>query len=119
MIIPDKIIIPSFFILLALKTVFWGHSLVEQVLVSFISYMVFVLIWYTTKGGMGLGDAKLSAFISLFLGLKYWCLSILIASFSGVLFCVFMLSAKKMDRKSQLAFGPFLTMGALITLLFK
>ena len=80
------------------------------------------LAWARPDGeGMGLGDAKLAAVLGLFLGYLGWrdlVLGVFAGTFAAAVFALVMLRTGRMDRKSALAYGPFLLLGALIAVLF-
>lgn len=117
MIIPDIIIIPAILMLFAVKLFLLHSSFIEIFWAPSLAYAVFFIIWYLSKGGMGLGDAKLAAYIALLLGFQLWCISIFISSSLGLIFCLVMVSTKKMERRSKIAFGPFLSSGAVLTMI--
>jgi prepilin signal peptidase PulO-like enzyme (type II secretory pathway) len=65
----------------------------------------------------GMGDARLFAVLSLCLGpmavLRIFCLSCLLSG----LWCAALLALKKIKRKDQIAFGPFISLSTVIYLL--
>jgi len=65
-------------------------------------------------GGMGMGDVKLAAVMGLFLG-RAVAPAILIALLAGVLFGALVIARKGSHegRKTAVAFGPFLALGAI------
>jgi leader peptidase (prepilin peptidase)/N-methyltransferase len=66
-------------------------------------------------GGMGMGDVKLAAVLGLLLG-RAVAPAVLVALLTGVLFGVFVIARKgpRAGRKTAVAFGPFLALGALV-----
>jgi leader peptidase (prepilin peptidase)/N-methyltransferase len=68
-------------------------------------------------GGMGMGDVKLAAVLGLLLG-RAVAPAILIALLSGVLVGVFVIARKGAGegRKTAVPFGPFLALGALVSI---
>jgi leader peptidase (prepilin peptidase)/N-methyltransferase len=79
------------------------------------------LAWARPDGdGMGLGDAKLAAVLGLFLGYLGWrtlILGVFAGTLSAAVFSLAMIAAGRMSRKSTIAYGPFLILGALIAVL--
>lgn len=73
---------------------------------------------YRTEDAMGMGDVKLMAPIGLFLGWKL-CIAALSASIllGGVISMVLMLLRIK-KRRDTVAFGPFIVIGAFITIMW-
>lgn len=70
------------------------------------------------KEGLGGGDIKLSAGMGLFLGWERWLLSVLIASVSASVILVFCRNKQKDEENREYPFGPFLTIGFAVALLF-
>lgn len=79
---------------------------------------LFLLIYITSRGGMGEGDIKMAGFIGLVCGFP----NIFVAIFAGIVLgglaaAGLMLSGKR--RKGQtIPFGPFLAVGAVTAMLF-
>jgi leader peptidase (prepilin peptidase)/N-methyltransferase len=76
-------------------------------------FMFFLLLYFSSKGKIGMGDAKLSALLSLALGLKGWIFAILTASFTGLLFGILMIKMGKMEKNDPIPFAPFLSLGGI------
>ncbi len=98
---------------LALNIYDWKACLLGAVSVS----AFLLLLYYMTKGrGIGGGDIKLMAAAGLFLGLKLT----LVAFFIGlVLACVIHLLRMKLQNKAhELAMGPYLSAGILLSIWF-
>lgn len=75
--------------------------------------------WLTAKRGVGEGDIWLGALLGLaFPLLSHLFLSLLIAYCAGAVFGLLLLAAGRKDWGSRLAFGPFLALGAIITLIW-
>lgn len=62
-------------------------------------------------GAFGGGDIKLMAAAGLFLGWKLCLLSMFLAVLAGGIYGIYLLAAKKKDRREHFAFGPFLCAG--------
>lgn len=115
-------IIPVAFILSYLN--FLPISLIESIIGSILGYGILWIIAktfyiYTGKHGMGQGDLELLAMIGSFTGiLGAWvalCLGSILGSFVGI----FILLINKQKRDTiVLPFGPFLSIGAIIYVLF-
>lgn len=74
--------------------------------------------WLTGREGMGGGDIKLLAMIGAFLGWKAVCITIFTGSFIGAVIGLALMYAKDKDTKYAIPFGPFLALGAIISLFF-
>jgi leader peptidase (prepilin peptidase)/N-methyltransferase len=70
------------------------------------------------KEGMGGGDIKLLAMIGAFLGWKGALVALVVGSFVGSIIGVTVMLLKGKDLKYALPFGPFLSLGAVCSLLF-
>ena len=65
---------------------------------------------------MGGGDIKLIAMIGAFLGWQQTLLTIFIGALSGSVIGLFLMVAMGKNRKYPVPFGPFLSLGALVSL---
>lgn len=92
----------------------WADCLIGVVCVS----VPMLLLCLVIPGAFGGGDIKLMAAAGLFLGWK----NTLVAMFFGILgggfYGMYLLAAKKADKKDHFAFGPFLCAGIVLALLF-
>lgn len=79
---------------------------------------VLFLIALLSRGGMGGGDIKLGTLIGLFLGWKLVLLSLFLAAFFASAAGISLMIIKKKSRKDPIPFGPFLSIGAFIALLW-
>ena len=122
-IIPDVISLPGIPIGFAL-TFFvaglsWRDSLLG-VLVGGGSLACVAGIYYllTRNEGMGMGDIKLLAMLGAFMGWKAILPTIFIGSLIGSLVGVPLMLIKRASGKLAIPFGPFLSLGAIIYLLW-
>ena len=74
--------------------------------------------WFFKREGMGGGDVKLLAMIGGFLGWKSVILTILLSSFIGSIVGIAIMLLKGKDFKYAIPFGPFLSLGAVISLFY-
>lgn len=72
----------------------------------------------TGKEGMGYGDFKLLAALGAWLGWQMLPLVILIASLSGAIVGIVLISLGRHDRARPLPFGPWLALGGVIALVW-
>lgn len=77
---------------------------------------LFYLIAVLSRGGMGGGDIKMMAMVGAFMGWKAIFLTTFIGSVTGSVVGIFLIIAKGKGRKTKIPFGPFLAIGALVTL---
>lgn len=78
---------------------------------------LFLLIFFASRGGMGIGDIKLAALIGLIIGFPLVIVAIMLAVIGGGLVAVILLLMKVKKGKQSVPFGPFLSLAAMVTLL--
>lgn len=119
-ILPDVIMYP--FMLLALlaiavkSTLFPGFSPLLAIAEGVLVGLPFFLLWLLSRGrAMGFGDVKLATGIGWLLGLSLGFGAVILSFWIGALFGLFLIAvAHTHSMKSQVPFGPFLIIGALI-----
>lgn len=79
---------------------------------------ILLLIAVVAKGGMGLGDVKLAAVIGLFLGAWWVAMGLVFAFLAGGVISGLLLLLRIVGRKDHIPFGPWLALGAIITVLY-
>lgn len=77
-----------------------------------------LIIAVASRGGMGCGDIKFAAALGLWLGWQYTLMTLLLAFLLGGVFGVIILALKIRGRKDVIPFGPFIALGAWISLLY-
>jgi leader peptidase (prepilin peptidase)/N-methyltransferase len=75
-------------------------------------------LWILKKEGMGGGDIKLAAVCGLYLGLEKTIYHFFIASYLALIIILVLFAARKLKKGQYLPFGPFLSAGAIIVILF-
>lgn len=120
-IVPDVITLPGMVLgLLAASTVLPPgpiNSLIGLFLGGGLFYLVAVLsIALLKKEGMGGGDIKLIAMIGAFLGWKGMLLTIFLAALAGSVSGLFLVLVRGRSRAEPIPFGPFLALGAMVSL---
>ena len=119
-IIPDVISLPGILVGLAISLFHPQMSIKDSLIGVFLGggslYIVASVYQMITKReGMGGGDIKLLAMIGAFIGWKGVLFTILCSSFVGsVTGVALMLVSSKADSKYAVPFGPFLSLGAII-----
>lgn len=78
------------------------------------------VIWaiVTLTGGMGEGDIDIALICGLFIGIKGIVVTLFLAFIFGGVIAVFIMVLKLKDRKSEMAFGPYLAIGGMIAMLY-
>lgn len=104
--------------LLALINLFISPlPLLEHLIGFFIISIPFFILAYIT-GGIGGGDIKLIAMAGLLLGYKATLVAFFIASILGGFVAIYLLATKQKERKSLIAFGPYLCLGVFLAYMY-
>jgi leader peptidase (prepilin peptidase)/N-methyltransferase len=122
-IIPDVISLPGIGVgliaSLILPQISFLNSLIGVLLGGGSLFIVGTLYrWFFKREGMGGGDVKLLAMIGAFLGWKAILLTILLSSLIGSIAGILIMVLKGKDFKYAIPFGPFLSLGAVISLFY-
>lgn len=116
--IPDRFILfqiilsPIFFLF---DDIIWWERLIGLAAASLPLLLLFIL---TRGNGIGFGDIKLMFSVGIILGWKLSLLALAIGFVVGGIFGVILLIRKQADGKTEMCFGPFLSFGILISVLF-
>jgi leader peptidase (prepilin peptidase)/N-methyltransferase len=121
----NKVVYPGMAVafLLALYPWPWlNQSIVMRVayaaLGGAIGFVIFFLIAFLSRGGMGWGDVKLAALIGLATGFPLVFLSIIMGAILGGIVAVALVIVRKRNFKGTIPFGPFLALATMVTLLW-
>jgi len=115
-IVPDRITLPGMVVgALAAATVL-PAGLVNALIGILLGGGLFYLVAILSRGGMGGGDIKLIAMIGAFLGWRNVLLTIFIAALTGSILGLYLMIVLGKDRKYPVPFGPFLALGAVVSL---
>jgi prepilin signal peptidase PulO-like enzyme (type II secretory pathway) len=116
--IPNRIVLPATAVALAVQIVLDPGRAPELIAISLVSGLFFCLPLLVYSGGMGMGDVKLAVFLGAALG-QAVVLAIAVAVVSAFLAAVALLARDgAAARKSAIAFGPFLALGAAVAIFF-
>ena len=95
------------------------HLFLTSIFQAFSLFCFYLIIRLLSKGGMGLGDAKLSLSIGLlsgYYGNRMLFISTYGAFLLGALYSIAILIFKKSGRKTKVPFGPFMILGMYLAL---
>ncbi len=93
------------------------RSFLGVIIAGGVLYLIAVSASYLLKKeAMGMGDVKLLAMIGAFLGWPWALFTIFTSSLLGTLAAVVLLALGKASLKGKIPFGPFLCLGALVSL---
>ncbi len=117
-IIPDKVVL----VILAwgiIWQLFWPEILwVNALGGAFLGGGMLLLAAIISKGGMGGGDIKLMFAAGFYLGISHTALALFLGFLSGSIIGIALIVLKIKKRKEPIAFGPFLSLGIFITILW-
>lgn len=108
------VVLASIYILIGLYTK--DTSIANNILGGVIGYLIIYLIVIITNG-MGQGDAEIAGICGLFIGIKGILVSLFIAIVLGGLIASIILLFKLKEKKSEIAFGPYIAIGAIMYIL--
>lgn len=83
---------------------------------------IYLLLYLLSRGSLGMGDVKFAFPIGLCVGwysAHLWLTSILVAFLLAGLVAGLGIATRRLDRKSRIAFGPFMLASAVLTLAFR
>jgi leader peptidase (prepilin peptidase)/N-methyltransferase len=92
----------------------WKASLIGAASGFGLYYAIAVL----SRGGMGGGDIKFMTMVGGLMGWKSMLMTTFLGSLTGSVLGLVLMVFKGKGRKTKIPFGPFLALGALLTLLF-
>lgn len=123
--LPNAIVLPSYligFVLLAASALVSGRPgmLVPMVAGMVIAFTLYLVLWLVHPAGMGFGDVKLAGVLGLYLGFVGWP-SLVVGLFAafvlGGVFAIALVVLRRAGRRSGIAFGPWMLVGAWIGVL--
>jgi leader peptidase (prepilin peptidase) / N-methyltransferase len=116
MIIPNKIVLPGAVIGLMASVAIHPQKWWVYVAGSLGAGAFMFLLAMLWPGGMGPGDVKMALFMGAVLG-AYVVVALFAAFLLGSVVGVYMLVVQKRSRKTQVPFGPYLALGAVLAVL--
>lgn len=103
-------------IFIGIDSILYQGNFLNYLIGGIIGFGIIFLIVILTRG-MGEGDIEIALICGLFLGIKGIVINLFLAFVIGGIVGVIILAFKLKGRKDELAFGPYLAIGALITIL--
>lgn len=104
-------------IFVIINWVMHNNSVIDSLIGALIGFSVIFLIILITRG-MGEGDIEIATVCGLFLGTKGIGITLFLSFIIGGIAGTIILCLKIKDRKSEMAFGPCLAIGAIITMMW-
>lgn len=123
-IIPDSITLPGLLIGIALSSFVLidpyergnGIGIIGSVIGMLSGGGLFYCIAVLSRGGMGGGDIKMMGMVGAVIGWKGVLMTTFTASLAGTVVGIILMVFKGKGRKTKIPFGPFLALGALLSL---
>ncbi|MGL5978411.1 MAG: prepilin peptidase [Erysipelotrichaceae bacterium] len=116
MIIPDRLQL-ILFILGCFAILFFDTNPMHHVLGFFVVSIPLYLVAVLT-GGLGGGDVKLMATAGFLLGYQAILVALFIGIMIGGIVGIYLLATKRVGRKTEIPFGPYLAVGIYLASLF-
>lgn len=117
MIIPNDVVYPLIVLGFVGSWLILGFSLTQVLLGGAIGFGFFGLMYLLSQGKwIGMGDVKLGLALGFMLGAWQTVLMIFFAYVIGASVVVFLLYTKRKKRTDKIAFGPFLAISSILSL---
>ncbi|PKM50794.1 MAG: prepilin peptidase [Firmicutes bacterium HGW-Firmicutes-7] len=116
-IIPNGLVI-ALTVLASINLFFDIENYMSYLIGFFIVSALLLIIAIVTRGKMGGGDIKLMAVAGLLLGWEKILLALMLGSVVGAVIGLTLIALKIMKREQMIPFGPFLTLGIMVSALF-
>ncbi|MFA5021900.1 MAG: prepilin peptidase [Patescibacteria group bacterium] len=114
----DQITIPAM-VIAFFSSLYLGLGLGNIILAAIIGSGFFALQYFISKGKwVGDGDIRLGALMGLMLGWKFLLVALFLAYIIGSIFGLTLILVGKKKMSSAVPFGPFLTLGTFIALIY-
>lgn len=97
---------------------FLNPPILSGVIAGAIGLAFFFIVFIINPRGMGMGDVKLAGLIGLATGFPLALVALFIGIFIGGLAAVVLLALRMKGRKDVVAYGTFLAIGPIVTLLW-
>lgn len=117
-IIPNKITLPALVIGLILSLFGYNLSFSAALIGVVIPGGFFLLIALIVPQGLGMGDVKLVAMLGAWLGFKATLIGIFSGALLGSIIGLTLLATGRIERRTRIPFGPLISLGMVIVLLF-
>jgi leader peptidase (prepilin peptidase)/N-methyltransferase len=120
-VIPNVITLPGIPLGLLAGLAVGGPPILDRILgaLTGAGFLYLVLLygsaWYG-QDAMGEGDLNLMALVGAFLGWQAVVLTLLVGCLSGSLVGLTLIALRRLGRREHIPFGPFLVLGALVSL---
>ena len=116
--IPDKLVLAGVAAGMVITQTDPSRRFTDSLMGGISAGIVLLLIHYITKGGIGLGDAKLFGCVGIYLGMENIASAMLIAAVLSGLYSLALICINRDNKKHELPFAPFILIGTLVAIIF-
>jgi leader peptidase (prepilin peptidase)/N-methyltransferase len=116
--IKNRVTFPAAIAALVIGLLLHASGVPGQLLAGVATGIFLMFFALASRGGLGMGDAKLGIVLGLFLS-KYVLLAMLVGLCASAVFSIGVLAVRgvKVGRKTAIPLGPFLALGGVVALL--
>jgi leader peptidase (prepilin peptidase)/N-methyltransferase len=120
--LPDVLTLPSYVVgavLLGSASLHEPHAMLRSILGAAAMFAGYFALCFAYPAGMGFGDVKLSGVLGLYtawLGWDVWAAGLMLGFLSGGVFGIGVVLSRRGGRKTALPFGPFMILGAFVSI---
>jgi len=117
--VPNAITYPGTALALLAALLLPDADIVSAIAAAIVGALVFLVLAFVTRGGMGLGDVKLAMLIGAGLGLPAAYQALVIGVMVGGLMILALLMLGLVSRKQAVPYAPFLALAAVAVVLLQ
>ena len=115
--LPNRIVLPATAVVLVLQLALFPHQAVEWIVATLGAGLFFWLAHLSNRAGLGMGDVKFAMLLGAGLG-KAVVLGVFLGMFAAGIAGLVIIARNGFDaRKQTIPLGPFLALGAVVSLL--
>ena len=116
--IPDKLVLTGVTVGLVFLLFDPHRGFLDSLMGGVAAGLIMLLIYYITKGGIGLGDVKLFGCVGIYLGFESTVSAMLLAAVLSGLYSLVLICINRDNKKRELPFAPFILAGVLVAIVF-
>lgn len=116
--IPDKLVLAGAAGGLAFVLINPQIDLLNSLMGGVTAGVVLLLVYYITRGGIGLGDVKLFGCSGIYLGFENTVSAMLISAVLAGLFSLSLICINRDNKKREIPYAPFILAAVLAVIIF-
>lgn len=117
--VPNVVTYPSVVLALLIGAFLPDSDFASAVVGGAVAGIVMLLALVMSRGGMGLGDVKLSIFVGVALGFPFIAPAMVLTAVAGGIVALFLLVFRLRGRKDAIPYAPFISAGAIAVMLWQ